>query len=172
MRVTVSIREINSAFDKEYAEREHGGEESEDNILCTWEDELEVNEDVTSFKILNNTVYELQVEKDGQAHSFPIEGMTVCECTGASGNLTRFAVSRKLIRNTEKKIAPNGDVHFFFFIKDKHPMVNPLIGVYISLKDFPKELPVPKPEEDEAGDEDDFLEEEDFDDEDFKDEEQ
>lgn len=150
MKVTISFKEVNSGFDVEYANRSHEGKESEDNIKYNWEDELEVAGDVTDFKIKNNVTYTLAGELDGDAFSYDIDGMTICDCTTADGTVSRFAVSRKLIKETKKATHKNGNVHFFFFLKDKHPHVNPMPGVYISKKDFPAALP--RPEEVEVSD--------------------
>ncbi len=150
MKVTISFKEVNSEFDVEYAERSHDGQESEDNIKYNWEDELEVAGDVTDFMIRNNTTYTLAGEMDGDSFSYDIDGMTICDCTTADGTVSRFAVSRKLIKETKKATQKNGNVHFFFFLKDKHPHVNPMPGIYISKKDFPSALP--RPEEVEVSD--------------------
>ncbi|TND07819.1 MAG: hypothetical protein FD123_2809 [Bacteroidetes bacterium] len=147
MHVTITIKEINSAFSQEYADRNHEGQESEENIKYNWEDELEVSEDVADFTIHNNTEYALEGMDGDKPFRFNIPGMCVCECKTAGGNISRFAVSRKLIRDTKKSVTKKGDVHFFFFLKDKHPHVNPFPGVYISKHDFPVELPVPEEEE-------------------------
>lgn len=152
MRVSVSFKEVNSAFDQDLADRHHDGDESEDNIRYNWEDELEVSADVTDFKIRNNVTYTLAGELDGKAFSYDIDGMCLCDCTAPDGSITRMAVSRKLIKDTKKAVKKNGDIHFFFFLKDRHPHVNPMPGIYISKKDFPRSLPLPKESDDQSDD--------------------
>jgi hypothetical protein len=142
MEVYIHFIELNSDFSRDIADQFHNGKESEDNIMCTWEDELKVAEDVVDFKIKNKTTYTLEGSFSDESHfKFEIPDMTVCECTLASGTISRFAVSSKLIKKTEKKLTGGGNkVRFYFYLRDNLPSENPFPGVYILSKDFPKEL--------------------------------
>ena len=147
MKVTVTVKEVNPRFDQAYADKEYDGKESEDNIRYTWEDEFEVKGEVKNFRILNNSPYRLEGFRGEEKFSYEIPSMTIVECESEDGTVTRFAASRKLIKDTKKVLDKNENVHFFIFLKGGHKIVNPANGVYISEKDFPFELPVPKPEE-------------------------
>ncbi len=147
MKVTITVKEVNPDFDQELADKENDGHESEFNIRYNWEDEFEVKDDVKDFGIRNNEIYTLEGMKGEEPFSFEIPSMTIIECVGTNGVITKFAASRKLIKDTKKNTDKNGDVHFFMFIKGGHKHINPIPGVYISDKDFPKELPVPEEED-------------------------
>jgi hypothetical protein len=146
MKVTITVKEVNPDFDQELADKLNDGHETEDNIRYNWEDEFEVKDDIKDFGIRNNEVYVLEGLKDDKKFSYEIPGMTIVECAGENGVVTQFAASRKLIKDTKKNVAKNGDIHFFMFLKGKHDKVNPIAGIYISKKDFPKELPLPEEE--------------------------
>jgi hypothetical protein len=89
----------------------------------------------------------LEGMKGDEPFSYEIPAMTIIECAGTNGVITKFGASRKLIKDTKKNTDKKGDIHFFMFLKGGHAHVNPIAGVYISAKDFPKELPVPEEED-------------------------
>jgi hypothetical protein len=136
---------VNSEFNMGVANDLHQGEETEDNIKHLWEDELAINEPVVEMKISHNQVYKLQgFFSNQQPFSFDIPEMTIIESKAKSGAITQFAVSKKLIKETEKIIEENKqETHFYFYLKDKLAHVNPMNGIYILKKDFPQELQKP-----------------------------
>lgn len=133
---------LNSEFNKGLADDLYRGEETEDNIKHLWEDEMQVSEPVKEFKIKNNAIYKLAgFYPDNTQFSFDIWDMTIVECFTESGAMMQFAVSKKLIKKTEKITEEkSGDTHLYFYMKDKMPMENPMNGVYIIKTDFPKDL--------------------------------
>ena len=67
--------------------------------------------------------------------------MTIVDCTTESDNLMQFAVSKKLLKKTEKVIdEKTNETHLYFYLRDAMPMENPMDGVFILKTDFPKEL--------------------------------
>ena len=139
---------INPDFSQGFADDLHNGQESEDNIKHLWEDELKVSEPVKEFKVRNNAEYTLAgYLPDDTQFSFDIPEVTVCDCTTASGQKMQFAVSKKLIKKTQKIIDDKKDeTHMYFYLRGL-PMENPMDGIYILKKDFPKELKKHQPEE-------------------------
>lgn len=133
---------INSEFNTGLAEDLYEGEETEDNIKHLWEDEFRVAEQVQDFKIKNRTNYTLAgYYPNDEEFSFDIPDMTVVECTTISGSVMQFAVSKKLLKKTEKVVNEKADeTHLHFYLRDDPPMENPMNGVYILKSDFPKEL--------------------------------
>jgi hypothetical protein len=148
MELYLHFIQVNSEFSQGFADDLHSGEESEDNIKHLWEDELKVSGSVKDFKIKNNSIYNLAgYFPDDEEFDFEIPDMTVCECFMDNGERNVFAVSKKLLKKTEKIIKGNGEeVHMYFYLKDTFPIENPMDGVYILRSDFPKELRRPKPE--------------------------
>ena len=142
MELIVHFIQVNSQFNQTMADNIHGGEESEDNIKYLWEDELKVAEAVTDFKINNNATYVLAGYFPNDApFNFNIAEMVVCDCNLISGKNTQFAVSKKLVKKTDRIVdAQKGETHLYFYLKDKLEMENPMDGVYILKENFPKEL--------------------------------
>jgi len=133
---------VNSDFNQSIADDFYEGQESEDNIKHLWEDELLVNEPVKDFKIKHNENFFLKgFYPDNKSFSFEIPDVTTIDCKTESGTPTRFAVSKKLIKKTEKVVdEKTNETHLYFYLKDAVPFNNPMSGVYIINKDFPKEL--------------------------------
>lgn len=146
MKVSIIIKEINPEFSQEIADRENDGHETEDNYRYSWEDELEVSEDVTDFRILNNTSYQLEGMNGNVKFSYEIPSMLLVNCKTTNG-ISVFGASRSLIRDTNKNQNKNGDVTFYIILKGGKKMVNPIEGIYIAKQDFPMELPVPEEKE-------------------------
>ena len=135
---------VNSDFNQGLANDLHEGEETEDNIKHLWEDEFKVSESVKDFKIRNNAIYTLAgYFPNGEEFSFEIWDMTIVDCVTANGKNMQFAVSKKLLKKTEKVVDNTKDeTHLYFYLRDALPLENPMNGVYILKQDFPKELKV------------------------------
>jgi hypothetical protein len=133
---------VNSEYNQGLADDLYEGQESEDNIKHLWEDELKVSEPVKEFKIRNNATYKLAgYFPDDSEFNFEIPDMTVCDCTTENGTAMQFAVSKKLLKKTEKTVnEKEGETHLYFYLRDALPMENPMDGVFIVKQDFPKEL--------------------------------
>lgn len=142
MKLRLHFILVNSEFDQALADQYFNGKESEENIKHLWEDDFTVAESVKEYKILNNASYTLEGFLPGnKSFRFEIPDVTLVNCTTESGSLTQFAVSGKLIKKTEvKNDKAKAVTSLYFYLKDKHPMVNPMNGIYILKKDFPKEL--------------------------------
>ena len=133
---------INSEFNTGLADDLYEGQETEDNIKHLWEDEFKVSEPVDDFKIKNRAVYTLTgLYPNDHQFSFDIPDMTVVDCKTKSGAAMQFAVSKKLLKKTEKVVNEKADeIHLYFYLRDHLPMENPMNGIYILKSDFPKEL--------------------------------
>ena len=136
---------VNSEYNQGIADDLYEGQESEDNIKYLWEDEFKVSEPIKEFKIKNNATYMLAGYAGENSFSYEIPDMTICDCITESGNKMQFAVSKKLLKKTEKIVDDTKDeTHLYFYLKDALPMENPMNGVYILKQDFPKALKKPQ----------------------------
>ncbi len=141
MKVTINIKLHNHEFEQNIADDFYGGEETDDNVKYLWEDEFEVKGDVTSFKIKNAEPYVLRgLYPDNKEFNFEINDVTICECINNKNQVSQFVFSKKLVKSTDKVVDDKGDITFEVILKDKLPMENPMDGIYILTKDFPKEL--------------------------------
>jgi hypothetical protein len=140
MKVTINVKLVNSKFNQAYADKDNEGDETEDNIKYLWEDEFEVQGNVTNFKVINNTTYLLKgLYPNDDEFCFEIPDMTVLECEMENGSQTLIPFSKKSISKTDKKETKAG-IHFFVYLKSIKDIVNPMQGVYILKDDYPQEL--------------------------------
>ena len=133
---------VNSEFNQGIADDLYEGQESEDNIKHLWEDELKVSEPVKEFKIRNNAIYHLQgFFAEDKPFNFEVWDMTIVDVTTLNGTTMQFAVSKKLLKKTDKVVDDKTDeTHLYFYLRDTIPMENPMNGAYIDKQSFPKEL--------------------------------
>lgn len=125
---------LNEHFSPEYAEANHGGKETENNIKYEWEDELAIN-DVVRYQILRNEQIPIEGYLPDESHfSSVFKEMFVIEIETKEGT-ARLGVSESILDSFEEK-----EDRIAIFIKDYEPHGNPVPGIYVASKEFPKEL--------------------------------
>lgn len=140
MKVTINVKLVNSKFNQAYADKENEGEETEDNIKYLWEDEFEVQGNVSQFKVQNNASYLLKgLYPNDDEFCFEIPDMTILECTMDDGSVMQMPFSKKAVSKTEKTENKKG-LMFQVYLKSSREVVNPMTGVYILKEDYPEEL--------------------------------
>lgn len=139
MKLNAHFYLLNDDFSPEYAEANHGGNESEKNPMFEWEDELEVD-GLEEVVVCENGSYTLAGETDQIGpFSFELTNMLVFELQQSNGINGAFALSTSLVDHFELNDTEEGK-HLKVYIKDYEPLTNPIPGVYIAAKQFPKEL--------------------------------
>ena len=131
---------LNEHFSPEYAEAQHNGKESENNLRYEWEDEFAITSDVLSVTAIEDASFPLQGEMpDGQIFSHEVTRMLLFEIASADAPTTFVGASASIVDSYE--IDQSGvDIRLKIFLKDYEPMSNPIPGIYIASKEFPKEL--------------------------------
>lgn len=126
---------LNENFSPEYAEANFNGEESENNPKFEWEDELEVS-NVKNFQITRNATLPLNgILPNDEPFSVEIQQVFVIEITTFENQIAYLGVSESILEDFEQN-----ENEIKIFIKDYEPHGNPMPGVYIASKEFPKEL--------------------------------
>jgi hypothetical protein len=134
MKLNAHFYLLNDDFSPEYAEANHNGKESENNPLYEWEDELDVD-DVKNIEIIRKGEYPLRGEFESGPFEFMLPNMFMVVLEMENDQQGAFAVSETIL-DSYKHEGNRLDV----FLKDYEPMSNPIPGVYIAAKEFPKEL--------------------------------
>jgi hypothetical protein len=136
----VNVYLLNEHFSPEYAEAQHNGKESENNLRYEWEDEFAITSDVLSVTAIENASFPLQGEMpDGQIFSHEVTRMLLFEIASSDAPTTYVGASASIVDSYE--IDQSGeDMRLKIFLKDYEPMSNPIPGIYIASKEFPKEL--------------------------------
>jgi len=131
---------LNDHFSIEHANENFNGEESELNRKHQWEDELEINTDVTDVHVDENGTYVLQgTLPDGNSFSHDVTQMRLFNIANNEQVVAQLACSESIISSFD--IEKENDVLVVkVYIKDDEPLANPVAGVYIAVQEFPKEL--------------------------------
>lgn len=140
MRLKIHFFLLNENFSPEYAEANFGGEDSENNLRYEWEDELEVSENLESITILENGVLPMQgYLPDETFFDEKVTGMRLIELKLNAEQIAYMGVSESILDSIESEI--NDDVQTIkMYIKDYEPLSNPMPGVFVASKEFPKAL--------------------------------
>lgn len=131
---------LNDHFSIEYANEHNNGAASELNRMYLWEDEFAISTKVTAIDEVENTSYHLQgTQGDDQPFSEEITSMRMFylrdeETVVAAVGCSELLLSHCAIEEKE------GDFILSVFLKGEEPLANPVTGIYIASKDFPKSL--------------------------------
>lgn len=131
---------LNEFFSQEHADLHHDGNQSEDNLKYEWEDELEISSLVENVSELKNSTYHLAGNLgDGTSFSYPIENMRLVKIDSKDSPSVFIGASESILHDLQ--ISKN-ETSFTveLYIKDYEPLSNPIPGIYIGSKSFPKEL--------------------------------
>lgn len=140
MKCTIHVYLINELYSQEFADEFHNGNPSEDNKEYDWEDELSISSDVVSTEELINSVYKLEGENgNGDYFSVVVPNMRLVKIksTNAPDVFVGASVSMVDTLSIEKL---SDEILVSIYLKDNEPHANPIPGIYIASKEFPKEL--------------------------------
>jgi hypothetical protein len=139
MKLSAHFYLLNEDFSPEYAEANHNGKESGNNLKYQWEDELQVS-DLKSVHIKRNDIFHLiGVLPNDQNFDYQIPNSFVVEMLANDQKIGYLAVSESILHDFSVEETENNQI-LKVYLKDYEPMSNPLPGVFIAAKEFPKEL--------------------------------
>ncbi len=137
MAFLVNVFMLNELYSQDFAEAHHNGEESEDNKLYEWEDEMNLRGEIMEVDVEEMSVYHLKGEKgDGSAFEINIGNMRLFNFIREDNAVIQIACSESLYVSHELII---NDKILTLSLKGE-PYANPIPGIYIASKEFPKEL--------------------------------
>ena len=140
MKCTIHTYLLNDLYSQELADSQNNGEQTPDNKKYDWEDEMNVSSTVNDVEELKDISYFLAGSLgDGSNFSIEVPKMRLLKITSSDVQDLYVGASESII--SEVRINRNEN-HWKIeiFIKDLEPMANPIPGIYIASKEFPKEL--------------------------------
>lgn len=140
MKCTIHTYLLNDLYSQELADSQNNGEQTPDNKKYDWEDEMNVSSTVNDVEELKDSSYFLAGSLgDGSNFSIEVPKMRLLKITSSDVQDLFVGASESII--SEVRINRNEN-HWKIeiFIKDLEPMANPIPGIYIASKEFPKEL--------------------------------
>lgn len=140
MKCIVHVYLLNDNFSPEHAEAHFKGEESENNQRYDWEDEFAITSDVTAIVEHVNVAFPLIGQlPDGTDFSHDVEKMFLYEIQSSDADSTYVGASMSILDSYSFDKTENG-FEVKMFLKDYEPLSNPIPGIYIASKEFPKAL--------------------------------
>jgi hypothetical protein len=141
MNCKIHIYLLNDLYSQELADAEHEGNQSIDNIKYEWEDELSISSDVTSVTELSEVVYPLAgMNENDEAFQFDIPNMRLFEICSSDAPNVYVGASESIVASAKFEKTTDDSYTIEIFLKDYEPMSNPIPGIFIAAKSFPKEL--------------------------------
>ena len=140
MKCTIHVYLINELYSQEFADEFHRWNPSEDNKELDWEDEFSISSDVSTAEELQYSVYKLEGE-NGTGDYFAVEvpNMRLVKISSNDAPDVFVGASESMI-DTLSIEKLNDEILVSIYIKDNEPHANPIPGIYIASKEFPKEL--------------------------------
>ncbi|MFM6934190.1 MAG: hypothetical protein ACKOXP_02010 [Flavobacteriales bacterium] len=140
MTCKIHIYLLNDLFSQAFADENHDGNPSIDNVKYEWEDELSISSDVQTVQELIGVDYPLMgMDENEQAFQYDIPHMHLFEIISADAPSVYVGASQSIIDQAVLHRSEEG-YKIEIFIKDYEPMSNPIPGIFIASKSFPKEL--------------------------------
>jgi hypothetical protein len=140
MKCTIHVYLINELYSQEFADEFHNGNPSEDNKEYDWEDELSISSNVVSTEELSNSVYKLEGENgNGDYFSVEVPNMRLVIITSNDAPVVFVGASESMV-DTLSIEKLSDEILVSIYLKDNEPHANPIPGIYIASKEFPKEL--------------------------------
>jgi len=140
MKCTIHTYLLNDLYSQELADSQNNGEQSPDNKKYDWEDEMNVSSRVNDVEELKDSSYFLAGSLgNGSDFSIEVPKMRLLKITSSDAQDLYVGASESII--SEVRIAKTvSQWNIEIYIKDLEPLANPIPGIYIASKEFPKEL--------------------------------
>lgn len=140
MKCQINVYMLNEHFSQEHADANHNGLPSENNRKYDWEDDLRITTSVIKVEELRNVAFPLQGEMpNGKPFNFEVKNMFLFEVQSVDSPTTYIGCSESILSDFSQ--STEGETIFLsIYLKDYEAYANPIPGIYIASKEFPKEL--------------------------------
>jgi len=140
MKCKIHIYLLNDLYSQAFADENHEGNPSIDNIKFEWEDELAISSDVNSISELSDVPYPLAgMDENDESFQFDIPNMRLFEINSSDAPIVYVGASESIVSSAKHEKTEDGYA-IEIVLKDYEPMSNPIPGIFIAAKSFPKEL--------------------------------
>lgn len=130
---------LNDHYSQEYADERNNGEPTEMNRKYLWEDEFSITQNVTSVESRGYEVYPLQGTSGDEPFIEEIADMRLFYLMNRDAPVAVVGCSEVLLDSYS--IVENGnEIVIEAYMKGEEPLANPVHGIYIASRYFPKSL--------------------------------
>lgn len=140
MNCTINVYMLNEHFSQEHADANFDGKPSANNRLYDWEDEMRITSSVSGVIEHRKASFPLQGElPSGAVFNHEVKNMFLFEVLSENQPSTFIGCSESILDSFEQK-QEGETISLKIFIRDYEAYANPIPGIYIASKEFPKEL--------------------------------
>lgn len=140
MNCTINVYMLNEHFSQEHADVNFDGKPSANNRLYDWEDEMRITSPVSGVIEHRKVSFPLQGElPSGAVFNHEVKNMFLFEVLSENQPSTFIGCSESILDSFEQK-QEGETISLKIFIRDYEAYANPIPGIYIASKEFPKEL--------------------------------
>ena len=141
MRLQVTFKQPNPDFDQKYANQYHAGKESNENMKHHWSKGFEVSVNIDEVILKDGTFLVDNLLVDEEKVELSLPNMKILECVSKSEVVNKFAVSKDLLKKTQKTYNEKYDImRFYFYLNPREDYVQLGKNIYLLESDIPKEL--------------------------------
>lgn len=142
MKVHIHFYQINQKYSQEYADEQHDGAESPDNMKFWWEDAIATKNDIFKISEPISGDFQLTAFINDEEKNFTIPNVLKFQLLNEQNQMTEIVVSKSLIDHYEVTNIDENETKIEFYLKDNTVFSRPVPGQYFEIDDFPKELKV------------------------------
>lgn len=140
MKCHINVFMLNEHFSQEHADANFGGKPSENNRLYDWEDDMRITTPVTKVVEHRNVSFPLQGQlPSGDPFHHEVTNMFLFEIQSEGAPSTFIGCSESILDSFEQTIEDD-TIFLKVFIRDYEAYANPIPGIYIASREFPKAL--------------------------------
>lgn len=140
MKCKIKVFLMNEHFSQEHADANFGGQASENNRKYDWEDEMNITTDVASVVEHRKASFPLAgVLPNGESFSHEVKEMMLFEILSEGVPSAFIGCSESILEEFSSEKTEDAII-LTLCIRDFEPHANPIPGIYIASKEFPKEL--------------------------------
>jgi hypothetical protein len=132
----IHVYMLNEHFSQEHADANYDGQESPNNKFFDWEDEMNLKGEISFEKETEKDTYKIKGYKGEEYFEIPVPQMRIFSFVNSEGVQTEIACSESLYEKHELNVEGKS---LILTLKGE-PYANPIPGIYIASKEFPKEL--------------------------------
>jgi|SRR5690606_28651720 len=141
MRLQVTFKQPNPDFDQKYANQYHAGKESNENMKHNWSKGYELSVDIDKVILKDGALLVDNLLVNEEKVELNLPSMKILECVSENEVVSKFAVSKDLLKKTQKTYNEKYDImRFYFYLNPREDYVQLGENIYLLESDIPKEL--------------------------------
>ena len=141
MKLIVTFKQLNSDFSQKYANAYNVGKESNGNMKYHWSRGYEVSVYIDKVILKAGSLFIDNLLINEEKVELNLPNMKILECVSRNEVVNNFAVSKALLKKTQKTYNEKYDImRFYFYLNSKEDYVQLGNKIYLHEPDIPEQL--------------------------------